>query len=238
MNIVKSIPNTITCGNLICGVLGIVFTFKGRVDIAFPLMLASSVFDFFDGLAARALKAYSAVGKELDSLADMVSFGVLPSLMLFKMMQQCTFSDSIWCYVPLSLAVASSLRLAKFNVDERQHENFLGLATPASAIICGALCYFIAHDQSTFLSFWASGNVFVPVLSLVLSALLLSEIPMFSMKFSKNSDRSVNIKRICFLINSAICIAIVIVFSYNWALALLMIFIVYILMNILYLIFK
>ena len=218
--------------------LGIVFTFKGRVDIAFPLMLASSVFDFFDGLAARALKAYSAVGKELDSLADMVSFGVLPSLMLFKMMQQCTFSDSIWCYVPLSLAVASALRLAKFNVDERQHENFLGLATPASAIICGALCYFIAHDQSTFLSFWASGNVFVPVLSLVLSALLLSEIPMFSMKFSKNSDRSVNIKRICFLINSAICIAIVIVFSYNWALALLMIFIVYILMNILYLIFK
>ncbi len=83
MNIVKHIPNTITSMNLLCGVLGVIFTLDGRIDIAFYLMLAAAVFDFFDGFSARLLKAYSDIGKELDSLADVVSFGVLPSVLAF-----------------------------------------------------------------------------------------------------------------------------------------------------------
>ena len=137
MRIVKHIPNTITSTNLLCGVLGVICTLKGSLDTAFILMLAAAVCDFCDGLAARLLKAYSELGKQLDSLADMVSFGVLPSLMMYSLMVQAQ-GDSWICYVPLLIAVFSALRLAKFNIDERQSDSFIGLATPACAIICGS----------------------------------------------------------------------------------------------------
>ena len=137
MRIVKHIPNTITCLNLLSGVMGIIVLFGGRPDQAFFLMLAAAVFDFCDGLAARALGAYSELGKELDSLADMVSFGVLPAMMLFV-----GTSHPYLRFVTLLLVAFSALRLAKFNLDERQHASFLGLPTPASAMICGSLiCY-------------------------------------------------------------------------------------------------
>ena len=147
MSIKKHIPNTITSMNLLSGVLGVIFTLEGRIDIAFLLMLAAAVFDFFDGFAARLLHSYSDIGKELDSLADMVSFGVLPSIMLYKTMD---IAGAGWTkYIVLILAVFSGLRLAKFNIDERQTSSFLGLATPSSAIICGSLAYFIqATDKS------------------------------------------------------------------------------------------
>ena len=130
----------ITSLGLACGVVGVVFALEGRIWLAFPLMLAASVFDFCDGLAARALDAYSDLGKELDSLSDMVSFGVLPAVMLYNLMKTCTFSSSAWCLVPLLLAVFSGLRLAKFNVDPRQHRSFVGLPTPVAALLCGSLC--------------------------------------------------------------------------------------------------
>ena len=97
MQIIKHIPNTITSMNLLAGTLGVIFTLDGRIDIAFPLMLAAAGFDFCDGFAARLLKAYSEIGKELDSLADMVSFGVLPAIMLYKTMTVCGTWDVI-CY--------------------------------------------------------------------------------------------------------------------------------------------
>ena len=235
MRLKKYIPDFITSMNLVCGVLGVVFTFRGRVDIAFPLMLGAAVFDFFDGLAARALGAYSDFGKELDSLCDLVSFGVLPSVMMYNMMEVCTFSDSPWCFVPLLLAVFSGLRLAKFNLDERQHDGFIGLPTPAAALLCGSLCYFEAVQPGTFLSVWASGYVFLPVVTLILCALLVCEIPMFSMKFKTNSsDRSVRVKRISFLVNVLICIVVVAVLGFNWSLVILLSFLVYIVMNLVY----
>ena len=135
MSIRKHIPDTITSMNLLCGVMGVIFTLKGRPDIGFLLMIGGAVFDFFDGLAARLLKASSGIGKELDSLADMVSFGVLPSLMLFGLGGS---SVPVLKYLPLILAVFSALRLAKFNLDERQHEGFIGLPTPAAALIIGS----------------------------------------------------------------------------------------------------
>ena len=225
------IPNTITSMNLLCGVLGVIAALEGRFDWAFYLMLAGAVFDFCDGLAARALKVVSSTGKELDSLSDVVTFGVLPSVMLYELMRVCTFSNSIWCYVPLLIAVFSALRLAKFNLDERQHSSFLGLPTPASAMICGSLCYFIAHDMQTFLATWASGFVFIPLLSVVLCVLLVSEVPMFSMKFSREDDSLVKRKRILFAVNVLLVVAIVVSLHLNWSLIILLVFLVYILMN-------
>lgn len=225
------IPNTITSMNLLCGVLGVIAALEGRFDWAFYLMLAGAVFDFCDGLAARALKVVSSTGKELDSLSDVVTFGVLPSVMLYELMRVCTFSNSIWCYVPLLIAVFSALRLAKFNLDERQHSSFLGLPTPASAMICGSLCYFIAHDMQTFLATWASGYVFIPLLALVLCVLLVSEVPMFSMKFSREDDSLMKRKRILFAVNVLLVVAIVVSLHLNWSLIILLVFLVYILMN-------
>ena len=225
------IPNAITSMNLLCGVLGVIAALEGRFDWAFYLMLAGAVFDFCDGLAARALKVVSSTGKELDSLSDVVTFGVLPSVMLYELMRVCTFSNSIWCYVPLLIAVFSALRLAKFNLDERQHSSFLGLPTPASAMICGSLCYFIAHDMQTFLATWASGFVFIPLLALVLCVLLVCEVPMFSMKFSREDDSLVKRKRILFAVNVLLVVAIVVSLHLNWSLIILLVFLVYILMN-------
>ena len=133
MNIIRHIPNTITSMNLLCGVLGVIASLNGRLELGFELMILAAVFDFCDGLAARLLKAYSEIGKELDSLADDVSFGVLPAVMLY----QISGTDIlILKYLPLVLAAFSALRLAKFNLDERQHDSFIGLPTPAAAMIC------------------------------------------------------------------------------------------------------
>ncbi len=224
--------------NLLCGIIGVAFAFKGRIGIAFPLMLAGAVFDFCDGLAARALHAYSDMGKELDSLADMVTFGVLPSVMMYNLMRTCTYSDTVWCYIPLVIAVFSGLRLAKFNVDERQSENFIGLATPACAMICGSLCYFIANEPDSFLSSWASGYLFIPLVSLCLSLLLVCEIPMFSMKFKKGQEKSLIRKRVYFAVNILLIIAIVLILGLNWSLVILLSFTLYILMNVTYKIFS
>lgn len=231
--IIKNIPNSITSMNLLCGVLGVILTIEGQVSYAFPLMLAAAVFDFFDGLAARALGAYSAIGKELDSLADCVSFGVLPAVMLYKTMRFALVGGSL-AYVPLLIAVFSALRLAKFNVDERQHESFLGLATPASAMICGSLSYFAASSPASAMSLMIYSPWFVPALSVVLCALMVSEIPMFSMKFSKETATLVRIKRIAFLSIAAIVVIIVVALGLNWSLAIFMIFAAYVVMNLIF----
>lgn len=236
--ITKHIPNFITSMNLLCGIIGVVFAFKGRIGIAFPLMLAGAVFDFCDGFAARALHSYSDMGKELDSLADMVTFGVLPSVMMYNLMCTCTYADNVWCCIPLLIAVFSGLRLAKFNVDERQHESFIGMATPAGAMICGSLSYFIANEPDSFLSTWASGFVFIPVVSVVLCALLVCEIPMFSMKLGKNQAPVLKKKRICFLVNIVLVVAVVLILSLNWSLAILLTFVIYILSNVIYRLFS
>jgi len=189
MNIVKHIPNAVTSMNLICGIMGVTVAFEGRLDTAFYLMLAASVCDFCDGLSARALKAYSDLGRELDSLSDLVSFGILPAIMLNRLMTGLDV-DRVWCFVPFVITVFSALRLAKFNIDERQHENFIGLATPANAILCGALVHYIYTVPDSYLTVWASGRIFIPVLSVVLSLMLVCGLPMFSLKFKKGQQKN------------------------------------------------
>mgnify|MGYP001778414023 CR=1 FL=1 len=233
--IVKNIPNTITSLNLLSGIAGILCAFSGRLDVSFLLMLAAAVFDFFDGFAARALGAYSPMGKELDSLADSVSFGLLPSLMLHRLMVVLSGETSVWCYIPLSIALFSVLRLAKFNIDERQSENFIGLATPASAMICGSLTYYLLHQTDSYMVAWAQGHVFIPVLSIVLSVLMVSEIPMFSMKFKKgiSKDSPLYRQRISFAGTVVVAAVLVMTLGLNWSMIVLLSFVAYIVMNLL-----
>ncbi len=236
MSIKKIIPNTITSLNLLSGVLGVIFTLKGHIDIAFPLMLAAAVFDFCDGLAARALDAYSDMGKELDSLSDMVSFGVLPSVMLYAISPEGSWT----AFVPLFIAVMSGLRLAKFNIDERQSEGFIGLATPACAMICGSLAYFIAAESGSIVATWAAGGIFIPVVSVCLGLLLVCPLPMFSMKFKKGhkQEHSLLIKRTAFLSVAALSVIVVAVLRTNWSAAVTLIFLSYIFVNCIFAVFK
>ena len=232
MSIIKHIPNTITSCNLLCGVLGVIASFRGRPDIAFSLMLAASVFDFCDGLAARALKAYSDMGKELDSLSDMVSFGVLPSIMMCNHLY-ASYGNSFVSFVPVVLAVFSGLRLAKFNVDERQHSSFVGLATPAAALICASLCDFAFSQPDSLIGLAANSRLFLPLLSVVLSALLVSEIPMFAMKMGTGDEtpRAVRVERWTFLAAALLSLAATIIFGLHWSLVILATFVAYVLIN-------
>lgn len=239
MSIIKHIPNSITSMNLLCGSIGVtVCCFDGNFKLAFILMLSAAVFDFLDGFSARLLGAYSPMGKELDSLADMVSFGVLPSVMLVGIMREYSLEESWISFTPLIIAVFSGLRLAKFNIDERQHSSFLGLATPSCAILCGALAYYVAIEPGSFLAVWCCGLWFIPCLSVVLSALLVCEIPMFSMKFGKDDPQSLKIKRFSFIAESVIIGILCFVLHWNWSVAPLCIFTLYILKNIIYKIIK
>ncbi|MCD8206635.1 MAG: CDP-alcohol phosphatidyltransferase family protein [Bacteroidales bacterium] len=218
------IPNTVTCMNLVCGVVGIVFAIRGRLDFALYAMLGGAFFDFCDGFVARALKAGSAFGKQLDSLSDVITFGLLPGLMFTMYMVsaygviyvgEMDFTTepigwSVWACVPLLLPVFAALRLAKFNVDEAQTTSFLGLATPASALLCGCLTYFVYGHPSSFLAEWARGPIFLPFLSLILCALMVSRIPMFSLKINAAALASPS-QKMTIVIAAAVIVAIIVV---------------------------
>ena len=237
MTLRKHIPNQITSLNLIFGLVGVVFALRNRLDMAFYCMLAASVCDFLDGLAARLLGAYSDMGKELDSLCDLVSFGFLPALMLCVLMQLYRFDESPVCWLPLALTLFSALRLAKFNVDERQTSSFLGLPTPAAALLCGALCCYCCHSPLEFLSTWVSG-AFIPLLTLCLCILLVSEVPMFSFKMHRGDPRTLQVKRwtlVAFFVASA---AFCLLFSHHWSLAVVLGLLFYVLNNLVYALFK
>lgn len=229
MRLIKHIPNTITSMNLFCGALGVIFALRGSLDIAFYLMIASAVCDFFDGFAARMLKAYSNVGKELDSLADLISFGLLPSMMLYRRLIEGGVTGFV-AYIPLIIVVFSALRLAKFNVDDRQTENFLGLPTPACAMWCGSLIYAADHGVMSMANM-LHDTYLIPVASVVLALLLISEIPMFSFKIKKGSEH--NRIRIYFVAIIALFSAATLIMKINWSYIILLTFTVYIILNVL-----
>ena len=217
--------------NLLCGALGVIFAFKGALDIAFYLMLAGAVCDFCDGFAARLLKAYSPMGKELDSLADLITFGFLPSIMLYKCMD--IYHPGEWyCYLPLIIVVFSALRLAKFNIDERQSENFIGLATPACAMICGSFAVIAHFDINNVVGMFTESTWMIPAGCAVLSVLLISEIPMFSMKFKKEAASDLKWMRITFIAVAVIALAVTLILGQHFSHAVLFIFLAYVLINI------
>ncbi len=177
MNYKRIIPDGITSCNLICGALATYMATQGKFHWAFVLILAGAFFDFFDGLSSRLLKAPSPIGVELDSLADDITFGLAPSMMLF-----CFVKPVIgwWAGIALVMAAMSALRLAKFNVDERQHDSFIGLATPANAIFWGGICSLPMDILSNAWLAWTLVGI-----SLISGYLLNAEIPFFSFKAFK-----------------------------------------------------
>src|SRR4051812_46836449 len=191
----KHLPNFITCANLFSGCVGIVFAFQGELIFAAYALFLAAIFDFFDGFASRVLKSFSGIGKDLDSLADMVSFGVLPSVILYQLFLQAPQIDKVSTYLNFSaflIPVFSALRLAKFNTDTRQAEIFIGLPTPANAILIASLPFVI--DQYPNLSPYILNPYVLSVFTLVMCALLVAEMPLMSLKF-KNSDFNSNIYR-------------------------------------------
>lgn len=225
MTIRKHIPNALTLCNLLCGCLGCMFAFEGKPMYTFYAVIASGVFDFLDGFSARLLKAYSGIGKELDSLADLISFALSPALTLYTAYSLTAHSLPWLAYSALLIAAFSALRLAKFNLDERQTRSFLGLPTPACAMLVIPLCAYAAGSDGTAARLVAS-EWFIPALSVALSILLVSEIPMLSLKGKSPALRA-------FLIGSVLLVAVTAVFvECNLCLWCSVVFTFYILLNI------
>ncbi len=200
MNLKKHIPNLLTCCNLVCGCFGIVFCLEGRDIPAAYFVWVAAVFDFFDGFAARMLKVSSPIGKELDSLADMVSFGLLPSLVMYKML--AGISSSSWLpFVAFFIAVGAAVRLAIFNVDETQSDSFKGLNTPSNTLFITALPLLGGS-----VSGWVQTEWVLLTITLVFSWLMVSPIRFFAFKF-KNFSWGDNKVRFTFLALSAILLA-------------------------------
>ena len=182
--IVKNIPNPITCLNLLSGCFACLFAFTGDYDRVALCIGLSALFDFLDGMAARLLHAYSPLGKELDSLADLISFGLAPGLMVMYFMAHDSLfhgmseeAQTWWALSALLIPVFSALRLAKFNIDTRQTTSFIGLPVPANALFWIGIC------QAGLLMKPRVCGYAIVVLVVIFSLLLVSEIPMFSLKF-------------------------------------------------------
>jgi CDP-diacylglycerol---serine O-phosphatidyltransferase len=196
----KHLPNTLTCLNLFSGCLAVLFALDEAYLYMFYCVLASGFFDFFDGMLARALHVKSTIGKELDSLADMVSFGFLPGVVFFLLLQSATTSVYV-PYLGFVVTVFSALRLAKFNVDERQSADFIGLNTPMNTFFVVSLPFIASNSSFSF-----SLIVLLPLIAL-LSYLLVSEIRLFSMKLSSLTWQDNKFKYI-FLLLAAILLVV------------------------------
>ncbi|RYZ96380.1 MAG: CDP-diacylglycerol--serine O-phosphatidyltransferase [Sphingobacteriaceae bacterium] len=202
----KHLPNFITCANLFSGCIGIVFTFTDNLVFASYAIFLAAIFDFFDGLASRVLQSYSGIGKDLDSLADLVSFGVLPSFILYELYQRSPQINHIGIYlsfVAILIAVFSALRLAKFNTDIRQTDSFIGLPTPANALVVASFPLIL--QQHPEFSKYILNPYGLTVFVIVMCTLLVAELPLMSLKF-KNRDFNKNIYRYLLLLLSAILI--------------------------------
>ena len=184
LSIKKYLPNTLTCCNLLSGCQATSFAFYGNIKMAFLFIILGVVFDFFDGMVARLLNVSSPVGKELDSLADIVTFGVAPSMMVYFELGQLNcpfFLDPFSAFLPYTafiIAAFSALRLAKFNIDDRQSMSFIGLSTPANALFWGGLLM-LQSDYKDSPAFY----ICILLLILLSSYLLIAGVQMFSLKF-------------------------------------------------------
>lgn len=207
----KHIPNTLTCCNLIAGCVATFFAFQARFEVALLFIVIGAVFDFFDGFAARLLHVASPIGKELDSLADDVTFGFAPAAIVFSLLRilypatSAGFQPAMLLpYAAFLIAACSALRLAKFNLDERQTTSFIGLPTPANALFWAALA--VGLSQSPWLL--APWMPVALLAGIVLSCfLLVSELPMFALKFKHFGWRG-NALRYSFVVVSAALLAV------------------------------
>jgi CDP-diacylglycerol---serine O-phosphatidyltransferase len=180
----KHIPNIITLGNLFCGLMAIQTTFTSNFHLAFYWILLGLFLDFFDGFAARLLKVSGELGKQLDSLADMVTFGVAPSFIIYRFLTEINTLEGIGEYLPYSaflIAILSAVRLAKFNISTNQTDEFIGLPTPANALFFASLPMIFFF--SPIMSEWVGNIYFIFIVILFFSYLLNAPIRLIALKF-------------------------------------------------------
>jgi CDP-diacylglycerol---serine O-phosphatidyltransferase len=196
MGIKKYIPNSITCLNLVCGCIAIHFAYRGMLSYSGFAIFAAAIFDFSDGMVARLLHVKSELGKQLDSLSDVVSFGVAPFVIMSQLMIAGFKAWHFYMpeYLPvitLIIPVCAALRLAKFNIDKRQSDSFIGLPTPAVGLVIATLPILITRHYESPLCFFNSYVLFfvlhpavLIISTLVFSFLMVSGLPLFGMKFN------------------------------------------------------
>lgn len=180
----RNIPNALTCGNLLCGCIGVVEAFHNNLILSCLLIGVALIFDFLDGFIARLLKVTSPIGRDLDSLADMVTFGLLPSIIMYQLLMQ-SIPDlfGIWkAYPAFIIAIFSAIRLAKFNNDPRQSDSFIGVPTPANAMLIASLPL-IVHTEGAFWKDIIINTTNLLILSAVMSYALVMELPLIALKF-------------------------------------------------------
>lgn len=213
--IIRHLPNVITLLNLVAGCLSIVSAFEGNLKMAGILIIVAAILDFLDGFTARLIGAYSPLGKELDSLSDVVSFGVAPSMILFHLLKKALgiegtdglMASHFLLAVPFLMAAFSSLRLGIFNLDARQTSSFIGLPTPANALFTIGLVFGLNSGWSNIFEFFTSSPTLIILMIIIQSALLVCELPMFSLKI-KSLKFSIAYKQISLIIGSILLIAI------------------------------
>ncbi|HYW96798.1 MAG TPA: CDP-alcohol phosphatidyltransferase family protein [Bacteroidales bacterium] len=198
----KHIPNTVTLLNLTAGSVGVIFLFNGNIVGASSMIFLAAVFDFFDGFLARLLGVHSAIGKSLDSLADMISFGLLPGLIVYSMQHELSTSGQlqgeVFAFTGLLIPVLSGLRLAIFNNDEEQKYGFRGLPTPANALFFAAAGLSFSYGR---LSFIPLNHLSILIFTVILALLLVSRLPMFAFKFQDYSIKN-NVLKYAFLVSA------------------------------------
>ena len=202
----KHIPNIITCSNLVSGCVATVFALAGDASLALLWIIIGAAFDFFDGMSARLLKVSSPIGKELDSLADDVTFGVAPACIVFNFLSGIHQHNVLFPFIAFLIAAFSAYRLAKFNLDERQATSFIGLPTPANALFWGALIVSMGDKLQS------SPYLVAAVVALIFLScyLLVAELPLFALKFKHWGWKSNEVKYI-FVMSSAVMILLSVV---------------------------
>lgn len=206
--ITRNIPNGITSCNLFSGCIASYMAFQGDFRMAMLFIVLGAVFDFFDGMSARLLNVSSPIGKELDSLADNITFGLAPSAVVFSLFMEIDipeFMSGVSDLLPYSafiISVFSALRLAKFNLDERQTTSFIGMPTPANALFWSSLAICISEGE--YLQWFNA--LYLLLLVFVMSFLLVSELPMFSLKFKKLSWKTNKIKYIFLIVSISLLV--------------------------------
>ncbi|KGO89428.1 CDP-alcohol phosphatidyltransferase family protein [Flavobacterium suncheonense] len=215
----KQIPNLITFLNLICGLLALIHAFNGNYNEAFSLVCLGIFFDFWDGFFARIFHAQSPLGVQLDSLADMVTSGVVPGVVMYKMLSDIQENQDIYNltpdtyymgvvpYIGFIITIASCFRLAKFNIDDRQTDSFIGLPTPANALLIMSIPMILFANQYEWLSDILSNPYFLVGISFLSAYLLNAEIPLFSLKV-KYFSWDKNKLQVIFLVVAAILLVL------------------------------
>ena len=202
----KHIPNLLTILNLICGCIALYFTFQDELVLTAYLIGFAVIFDFMDGAAARLLNVSNPIGKELDSLADMVSFGLVPGAVVFNLLEGSTLSK--YSYIALIIPIFSAYRLAKFNVDENQNENFIGLPTPANCLVFISIPLISTFNSESTIAYLFEIPEILLIITILMSMALVSRINLFSLKF-KNLKFKDNKFRFIFITMSIILLTFI-----------------------------